>query len=281
MMRKKSKKAFISDAIRLHSAKYEYSEVEYVNNYTKVKILCRVHGAFFQTPKNHLCGKGCKLCSYLKTGERCKSSTECFISQARKIHGNRYDYSRVNYKNNHTYVDIVCLIHGDFKQLPSNHLRGYNCIKCGYAANSLSTQLFVERSIIVHGELYDYSKADYVNNATNVEIICKNHGSFYQTPANHMIGQRCPKCVPTRFSEKAIQWLESVAFCQNIIFVTPKITENITYRAPVSKPMDIVRKRTPYSNFTEPIIMVIRNTINRMISIRYLRKHMVSYTKKP
>jgi hypothetical protein len=58
----------------------------------------------------------------------------------------------------------------------------------------LGVDEFIRRSRIVHGDKYDYSKVKYYNNGTKVEIICPEHGSFWQVPVNHFSGQGCPKC---------------------------------------------------------------------------------------
>ena len=101
---------FISKAIAVHGEKYDYSKVEYVNALTKVTIICPIHGAFEQKPANHLRGHGCPYC-----GGSAKHTTEQFIESARKIHGNKYDYSQVEYVTNRTPVKIICPIHGVFE----------------------------------------------------------------------------------------------------------------------------------------------------------------------
>ena len=117
---------FIEKAIIIHGDKYDYSKVEYVNARTKVVIVCKEHGAFEQNPRNHL--KGC-IC--LKCSGKNKSTTDEFIKKAIIVHKNKYDYSKVNYINNNTKVIIICKTHGEFKQMPTNHLMGANCYYCG------------------------------------------------------------------------------------------------------------------------------------------------------
>jgi ribosomal protein L36 len=120
--------------------------------------------------------------------------TELFISKAIKIHGNKYDYSNVNYINAKTHVTIICKDHGEFKQTPSNHLSSYNCQKC---ANNfkLTTELFINKANVIHNNLYDYSKVNYINADTHIIIICKEHGEFKQIPDFHINRKcGCPKC---------------------------------------------------------------------------------------
>ena len=121
--------------------------------------------------------------------------TEIFIAKALKIYQNRYEYSKVNYVNAKTKVIIICKIHGDFEQTPSNHLSGYNCQKC--AKNfKMDTNSFIEKAQQIHGNRYDYSKVVYVNADTHICIICKEHGDFFQIPDFHINRKtNCNKCV--------------------------------------------------------------------------------------
>ena len=124
---------------------------------------------------------------------------EIFINKARKIHGDKYDYSKVEYINNHTKVCIICPIHGEFWQTPSSHLRGRGCLQCAIEENKknarrFTTDIFKERAKKVHGDKYDYSKVEYVNNTTKVCIICPIHGEFWQTPKGHLRGDGCMRC---------------------------------------------------------------------------------------
>ena len=122
------------------------------------------------------------------------NKTEIFISKAIKIHGNKYDYSKVEYINAKTKVIILCNIHGDFSQTPSNHLSNFNCQKCSNNFK-LNTQIFIEKSKQIHENKYDYSKVEYINTDTPVIISCKIHGDFKQIPDFHINRKcGCPKC---------------------------------------------------------------------------------------
>jgi hypothetical protein len=94
---------FIERAKAIHGDKYDYSKVKYVNAHTKVKLICQIHGEFLQTPDRHLCGCDCKPCS-----STTRHTISQFITRARKIHGNKYDYSGSVYVNSHTKVNIMC-----------------------------------------------------------------------------------------------------------------------------------------------------------------------------
>jgi hypothetical protein len=121
--------------------------------------------------------------------------TPLFITKAKKIHGDRYDYSSVSYINAKTKIIIICREHGEFLQTPSNHLSNFNCQKCSKNFRS-DTISFVEKANKIHGNKYDYSKVQYINANTQVLIICKEHGEFHQIPDFHINRKcRCPKCV--------------------------------------------------------------------------------------
>ena len=125
-------------------------------------------------------------------------TTDIFINRAKEIHGERYDYSLVDYVNAKTKVEIICPLHGKFTQIPYNHLSGKGCKECGHIENgrnrSITFDKFLEKARDVHGDKYDYSKSKIENYKTKIEIICPLHGSFFQTPNNHLSGKGCKEC---------------------------------------------------------------------------------------
>jgi hypothetical protein len=189
MTRKHTTEEFIQKARSRHGDRYDYSLVDYVGDKTNVTIICRVHGSFLKIPSNHLMGQGCADCSGRK-----KLTTETFIQKARAKHGDRFDYSKVNYVNNTSKVEIVCKVHGDFLQRPGCHLSGKGCLKCKRQKPCLTTEQFIERAMAVHGTRYDYSSVNYSHNKSNVKIICKDHGVFLQNYYIHLKGAGCPSC---------------------------------------------------------------------------------------
>ena len=193
---KKTTKQFIEEARRVHGDKYDYSKVEYKGCKIKVCIICPKHGEFWQTPHIHLKGGGCLECyNENGRGKKRQHDNEWFINKAKEIHGNKYDYSKVEYKTIFTKVCIICPIHGEFWQTPASHIWAKNgCNKCGGTAK-LTKDEFVEKARRVHGDKYDYSKVEYTgNNKTKVCIICPTHGEFWQKPNCHLNGNGCPKC---------------------------------------------------------------------------------------
>lgn len=180
---------FIERAEKIHNNLYNYSQVEYINNYTMIKIECNIHGFFNQRPASHLQGQGCPLCKF----EKNKFDAETFIIKANDVHKNKYDYSKVNYVNAHTKINIVCPIHGMFKQSPYVHLQGKHCFACN-GKKLISNHTFIEKAKTIHGDKYDYSKVNYLGSYKKIIIICPKHGSFEQQPCSHLWGRGCPIC---------------------------------------------------------------------------------------
>ena len=193
MPKKKTKEEFIKEATEKHEGKYNYSKVEYVNSKTKVCIICSEHGEFWQAPSQHLSGRGCPVCGFEKIRESNSFSKEEFIKKTREKHGGKYNYDKVKYINSYTKVCIVCPEHGEFYQTPRDHIRGIGCPKCSGKFVPTKEE-WIEKARKVHGDKYDYSKIEYVNNKTKVCIICPEHGEFYQTSNAHLQGCGCPTC---------------------------------------------------------------------------------------
>lgn len=126
-------------------------------------------------------------------------TTQEFIARAREVHGDKYDYSKVNYINSDTKVCIICSVHGEFWQTPFHHLAGNSCKKCAMKTlqdnRRMTTERFIERVKEIHGDKYDYSKLHYCRPHEEVCIICPEHGEFWQRAAVHLYnGCGCPKC---------------------------------------------------------------------------------------
>jgi hypothetical protein len=191
-----TKSEFIKKAKNTHGDTYVYDFAEYIRSNIKVKILCHIHGMFEQTPSNHLSGKGCRECS-IQNRVR-KMTTEEFIKKANHIHNNKYDYSSTIYNGCYSKVSIMCGQHGTFTQISSQHLSGKGCQLCGREntinASKSSKIEFIQKANIVHKNEYDYALIDYKSSNTKVKIICNKHGSFSQTPSNHLRGNGCPSC---------------------------------------------------------------------------------------
>lgn len=203
LMIKITREKFLEKVIKLHGLKYDYTFVDYVNNTTKIKIICQIHGMFLQRPVNHLKGKGCDKC-----GGTSDLTAEKFKEKCIKIHNKKYDYLLTEYKSYNSKIIIICPDHGIFFQTPRNHLQGRGCPKCG-KTNVISTQEFIEKASKVHKEKYDYCLSNYINAKTKVKIICRTHGEFKQIPSDHFNGRGCSKC-KYRISKKETAWLDSL-----------------------------------------------------------------------
>lgn len=128
-----------------------------------------------------------------------KLTQQEYIEQATKVHNGKYTYERMNYISGKHKIEITCPIHGSFWQLAESHKNDKRgCNACGRVntekARKLDTQIFIERAIAIHGDLYDYSLVEYVLSKSPIDIICRKHGKFTCIPNTHLMGHGCPKC---------------------------------------------------------------------------------------
>ena len=202
MSKKYTTETFIAKAKEIHGDKYDYSDVVYKSTKEKVCIICPKHGQFWQVAYEHLHGSGCKKCAMEQLFSKKTKSIDKFIEEAKRIHGNKYDYSKVKYKGAHKKVRVICPTHGEFEQEAIAHLRGQGCPKCGITKNTISRSKklkdFIDEANKIHECKYDYSKVKYINACTKVCIICPIHGEFYIQPNHHLEGGECQKCVRER-----------------------------------------------------------------------------------
>lgn len=189
MARKLTQDQFIERSNSVHGDKYNYAKTVYIKSSEKVTIICPAHGNFDQTANSHLKGHGCPKCY-----GRYQPTTNEFIDKAKKVHGDKYNYSLVEYNGAHSKVKIICPAHGEFKQKASSHLQENGCPKCNIESQKLSTKDFIEKSKAVHGDKYCYNRVEYVSYETKVTITCPIHGDFKQKPNNHFKGHGCAKC---------------------------------------------------------------------------------------
>jgi hypothetical protein len=187
-MKRMSSEEFIAKARSVHGDTYLYEGIKYKDNRTPIVFTCKKYGKVKQLPQHHLAGRNPTPLDYnIK-----------FKVDSKEIHGDKYDYSRVDYKNSKTPVTIVCKEHGEFQQKPYHHLQGSGCKKCGIISSNKhkydSPETILNKIKSVHGDLYDYSKVDFTNK-DYISIICKEHGTFRQRLGNHLNKEYgCPKC---------------------------------------------------------------------------------------
>ena len=192
---------FIEKSLIIHDSFYSYDKTRYVKCIEKVIITCPIHGDFKQIPNNHLRGSGCLKCKC----EKAKTKPTEFINKSREVHNDKYDYHKVNYIDSSTKVEITCKQHGEFKQAPKEHLYGQGCPICANIRPTRTLTHFIEKAQKIHEDKYDYSLVDYINSVSKIEINCKIHGSFKQTPVSHLQGHGCVKCGAGRTTEEFIQ----------------------------------------------------------------------------
>lgn len=205
-MKKLDTNEFIERARKVHGDKYDYTKTTYVDSRNKICITCPEHGDFYAWPQDILKGVGCPKCGVALRAKKKTKTTEYFIEKAKQIHGDKYDYSKVEYVNAKTKVCIICPIHGEFWQKPCAHLSGKGCSLCrddeNAKRNLKDRDDFIEKAKQVHGDKYDYSKVKYIGSKKKVCIICPEHGEFWMTPNAHICcKQGCPKCSFKIFSK--------------------------------------------------------------------------------
>lgn len=187
-----SKQDFINKANCVHNNKYNYSKVNYINSQTKIIIICEEHGEFLQKPNSHLQGYGCNRCAIIKNSNNCRYTTHEITKKFLDIFGNKFDYSKVEYKNSETPIEIICNKNNHhFMQLISNHLRYGTCPRC---VRVLTLDDFIIKADKIHNNKYDYRNTIYVKTDISVIIICSIHGEFKRTPNEHLNGIGCTKC---------------------------------------------------------------------------------------
>jgi hypothetical protein len=234
---------FITKGKEKYADKFDYTLVKYTNAHSKVIIKCNDHDFIFKvTPGNHLIKNGgCTKCKSESLHELKNKGIDQFIAEAKQMHGDKYDYSKVIYINTDTQVIIICKIlgHGEFPQVPDNHCkRGDGCPKCGDVQRRLSNRLtkeeFVEKSKQRFGDLYDYSDSIFTRIKEPIIIRCITHGYFTSRTAHthYADGVGCPNCSGNGYSKVQITWLEYEAF-KNNIYIHHALNSN-EYRIPNS-----------------------------------------------
>ena len=262
-MKKKTREDFIRDSIEVHGNKYNYNKVDYINNSTKVKIVCPEHGEFEQLPSKHTSGQGCGKCGRLKTIKSNRIDLNEFIKRAKEVHSDRYDYSKSKYIGYKDKIKIICPEHGEFEQMVSNHLGGKGCKYCG-GTTKMDTKLFIIKCNEVYGNRYDYSKVEYIDTRTPVTIICPEHGEFLVTPNNFLSKSRgCRHCNSKIFDNKS--FINVMSAIHNNKYDYSKV-EYINTKTPVTIicPEHGEFKQTPNSHLNNNGCKICSNSISKM-----------------
>jgi hypothetical protein len=185
--KKITQKEFIEKVNSLYKGKYDFSQSVYVNTDTKVKCICQEHGEFWQTPHHLLKGVACERCGRESMSEiKIKKSAENFEKKAKKVHGDKYDYSKVKYTHNQNEVCIICPEHGEFWQKPSMHLFGHGCPICNSSKLEMKVRFFLTENNIKFEEqkkfewlkCNGYLRLDFYLPEYNVAIECQGEQHF-------------------------------------------------------------------------------------------------------
>ena len=197
---------------KLDTEKWEFMQF---NSPSDVMVKCKICGNIRHTTSDNILRFGCKRCSSRIQNEPFKLTTEEFITRARKIHSDKYDYSKVVYINYKTPVIIICPEHGEFLQTPNKHLSGHGCPKC--AGRNWNTEDFIKKAREIHGDKYDYSKVKFAKMIEKVCIVCPEHGEFWQSPQVHLYMKcGCPKCSQSHGERIVSQILNNLGVTYNI-----------------------------------------------------------------
>lgn len=226
MSRKLTTESFIEKAFMVHGDKYDYSKVNYVDFKTKIEIICPIHGSFWPTPARFLAGSNCQKCSNKNNADVTILTQKQWLEKAREIHGDKYNYFLLDYKNSRSKVKIICSIHGVFEQHANSHLQGCGCKKCAPQHQFLTQEQWIKTANKVHYKKYDYSKVKYINSRSKVIIICPEHGEFKQAAESHTSGIGCPFCISSKGEILIRKWLEN----NNISFVEQYRFEDCRYK---------------------------------------------------
>ncbi len=199
---------FVNKANKRHNNEYTYDKDSYIKATDVVLITCPIHGEFKLLGNNHLTGYKCPKCP-----KRLHKNTADFVADAKRKHGDRYNYNLVEYKGIYNTVKIVCPIHGVFEQTPHSHLSGSNCQMCAAEIKSEKTRLtkdeFITRSKEIHKGKYGYDKVIYDDMQQEVTITCPIHGEFKQRVKGHLSGNGCKKCGLLTAGDKNRKTLET------------------------------------------------------------------------
>ena len=189
----KTTENFISESRQVHGNKYDYSKTVYNGALQKVLIICPEHGEFWQIANSHLSGCGCKKCKGFGL------TTDEWITAAKKVHGDRYDYSKTEYVDSSTKVCIICPKHGEFWQLPSNHLSGQGCPNC----RNYKLELEIKEALELNGIKFEQHKQfAWLKNKNAYRTL-----DFYLPEYNAIIEcQGIQHFEPTDFANKGKNW---------------------------------------------------------------------------
>jgi len=194
---------FITKAINLHGNKFDYLLVPKEVWLTEdITIICPVHGEFLTTVRKHLKKYGCVKCAKDGEGFKKRLTNAEFVEKSTAVHGDLYDYSEVKYTTSKDKVKIFCKKHEKyFLQVAADHMVGKGCPLCKWdkivAANTITTEEFIERMLPIYGGKYSYKNTTYIGYQEKTTVTCDTHGDFTATPDSLLHGHGCSRCART------------------------------------------------------------------------------------
>lgn len=197
---------WINQATKIHNGKFDYSKVDYTGVDNKVVVGCPIHGEVSMVAGNHLKGSGCYKCSSVKNGQYRKNTNDDILEKFISIHGDKYDYSKVDFKDMNSPVIIICPDHGEFEQTPSTHYHGKSgCAKCVYDERRITLDDWKSHCNYIHNGKYDYSETKLDPNSilNFIKYKCPDHGIIKQRATVHM-NHGCPFCSNLRSTQETV-----------------------------------------------------------------------------
>lgn len=207
-----SQEEFILKCKEKYGDDFDYSLISYKDRNSKIKVICNTCGGVFDIRPDHFLydkkAGCCPLCRYEKLRKSLALDKNLFVKKSIAVHGEKYDYSNLEYVNMHTPVKIVCPTHGEYFKTPLEHLKGCGCPQCQPLVK-IDTNMFIKISQNIHGNIYDYSKSIYTKARDKVCITCPIHGDFLQQASLHMHGAGCPHCKKSFGEDRVRKYLKS------------------------------------------------------------------------
>lgn len=207
MAKKLSHEEVLEKIKKIHGDLYDLSQIEYNNTRTPFILVCRKHGQFTILMGQVDRGQGCNICGKSNAAKKRRVTFDEFVKNANKIHKSKYEYDKSSYVKISHEVKILCSVHGWFTQRADAHIRqAQGCPDCGFISQAnkrrMSVAEFKKKAKKVHLNKYSYTYVRFKNNRDSIEVICKKHGSFYPSVANHLGGSGCPDCNNSRGENK-------------------------------------------------------------------------------
>jgi hypothetical protein len=160
--KRRTLKQFIEESNKIHDFYYDYSDSIYTGALSYINIRCPKHGIFKQKANDHLNGHGCKYCGIEENAQKLLKSTDDIIQRAKEVHGDFFDYSKVQYKGIYERITIICPIHKEFNQIANVHLRGGGCPKCSKSKGEKLISKILDKHKISYKEQHKFQECRYI-----------------------------------------------------------------------------------------------------------------------